>query len=407
MSTPSSSEPVIEQRAATPPGNIPKGRQTYIMIGIAVVIVLAIVFSGSTATPNAKPGANLPPLHVASPSKREIDSYAQALAQAEQQARKAQGEAQRSQEKLQQLNGQAGVPSTNTGMQGGISGQAIVAPDGKVYYAQNSPMPAPSVPQQSIASQKKEEKERDSLFASPVALSLRPTATASPVSSAIAAHPVQAVVAAPAPLPVATPLELSKYEVPQHVLWEGTILEAVLTNRLTGSFAGPVNCMVTTNIYSQDRHLLLIPQGSRVLGEAKRVSDQQQQRLAVMFHRVIMPDGYSVNLDQFLGLDQVGATGLKDQVNNHYLSVFGTSIALGVLAGFSQFGTGSALTASGTDMYRQGVATQLSQNSTTILNRQLNRFPDITIREGQRIRIFLTKDLSLPAYEAHPRKGER
>ena len=218
---------------------------------------------------------------------------------------------------------------------------------------------------------------------------------------------MQSAVAAPTPLPVAIALEISKYEVPQHVLWEGTILEAVLTNRLTGAFSGPVNCMVTTNVYSQDHHLLLIPQGSRVLGEAKRVADQQQQRLAVMFHRVIMPDGYSVNLDQFLGLDQAGATGMKDQVNNHYLSVFGTSIALGVLAGFSQFGTGSALTASGTDMYRQGVATQLSQNSTTILNRQLNRFPDITIREGQRIRILLTKDLSLPAYEAHPRKGER
>ena len=406
MSTTPQPEPVIEQRAAAPPGNIPKGRQTYIMIGIAVVIVLAIVFSGSTTTPNAKPGANLPPLHVASPSKREIDGYAQALLQAEQQAKKAQGEAQRSQALLQQLNGQAALPSTNTGIQGGIPGQAVVGSDGKVYYAQNPPMPALPVPQQSIASQKKEEQEANSLFASPVALSLRPTAKASAVSTATVSDPVPAAPTAPASLPVATPLERAKYEVPQHVLWEDTILEAVLTNRLSGSFSGPVNAMVTTNVYSPDRHLLLIPQGSRVLGEARRVTEQQQQRLAISFHRLLMQDGYSVNLDQFPGLDQVGATGMKDQVNHHYLSVFGTSIALGVLAGFSQFGTGSTLTANGTDVYRQGVASQLSQNSTTLLSRELNRLPDVTIREGQRLRIMLTKDLSLPAYEAHPRKGE-
>ena len=128
-------------------------------------------------------------------------------------------------------------------------------------------------------------------------------------------------------------------------------MEAVLTNRLAGSFSGPVNCMITTNVYSHDHNLLIIPQGTRVLGEAKRVAEQNQQRLAVTFHRLIMPDGYSVNLDQFPGLDQAGATGLKDKTNNHYLEVFGTSIALGVLAGFSQFGTGSALTAGGLDSF--------------------------------------------------------
>ena len=51
--------------------------------------------------------------------------------------------------------------------------------------------------------------------------------------------------------------------------------------------------------------------------------------MAVVFHRMIMPDGYSVDLDQFHGLDQIGDEGLKDKVNNHYLQIFGTSIALG------------------------------------------------------------------------------
>ncbi len=97
---------------------------------------------------------------------------------------------------------------------------------------------------------------------------------------------------------------------------------------------------------------------------------------------------------------------MKDQTNNHYLDVFGTSIALGLLSGFASFGTGSALTSSGSDVYRQGVASQIAQNNTTVLQRQLNRLPDITIREGQRIRIMLMKDLELPAYAEHSERGD-
>ena len=62
------------------------------------------------------------------------------------------------------------------------------------------------------------------------------------------------------------------------------------------------------------------------------------------FHRLIMPDGYSVSLDQFKGLDQIGDTGLRDKVNNHYLRIFGVSLAIGALGAVAEAGTGSALT---------------------------------------------------------------
>ncbi|MBI1355886.1 MAG: hypothetical protein GC160_16215 [Acidobacteria bacterium] len=63
----------------------------------------------------------------------------------------------------------------------------------------------------------------------------------------------------------------------QYRLFEGTWIEAVLTNRLNATFTGPVNCMVTTNVYSHDRQHVLIPQGSRVLGESRRVDQPRQQ----------------------------------------------------------------------------------------------------------------------------------
>ena len=63
-------------------------------------------------------------------------------------------------------------------------------------------------------------------------------------------------------------------------------------------------------------------------------------RLAVTFHRLLMPDGHSYNLDLFKGLDAVGETGLTDSVNRHYAQVFGASLAIGALSGLAQYGTG-------------------------------------------------------------------
>ena len=63
--------------------------------------------------------------------------------------------------------------------------------------------------------------------------------------------------------------------------------------------------------------------------EARADDCGQQRRMAMVFHRLIMPDGYSVDLDQFHGLDEIGEEGLKDKVSNHYFEVFGASIALG------------------------------------------------------------------------------
>ena len=129
-----------------------------------------------------------------------------------------------------------------------------------------------------------------------------------------------------------------------YVLFEGTILETVLINRLDGQFAGPVECLLSTDVYSNDRQHLLIPAGSKLLGETKKVDTFGQTRLAVVFHRVLMPDGYSVSLDQFKGLNQIGDTGLRDQVNNHYLRIFGVSLAIGALGAVSEGGTAGALT---------------------------------------------------------------
>jgi type IV secretion system protein VirB10 len=186
-----------------------------------------------------------------------------------------------------------------------------------------------------------------------------------------------------------------------YVLFEGHILETVLINRLDGQFSGPVECLLSTDVYSTDRQHLLIPAGSKLLGETKKVDSLGQKRLAVAFHRLLMPDGFSVSLDQFKGLNQIGDTGLRDQVNNHYLRIFGVSLAIGALGAVAEVGTGSAITASGSDLIRQGLAGSMAQSSAQILDKFLNILPTVTIREGHRVKVYLSGDLALPDYNNH------
>ena len=187
----------------------------------------------------------------------------------------------------------------------------------------------------------------------------------------------------------------------RHVVFEGTVIEALLINRLNGTFSGPVNCLVTNDVYSHDRQHVLIPAGTKVLGEAKKVDALGQQRVAVYFHRLIMPDGFSVPLDQFKGLNQIGETALRDKVNNHYLRIFGASLAVGILGGIAEAGTGNVLTNSDVDRMRAGLAGSLASSSTEILDRFLNILPTVTIREGSRVKVYLSGDLLLPDYAQH------
>ena len=171
-------------------------------------------------------------------------------------------------------------------------------------------------------------------------------------------------------------------------IYEGSFLEGVLLTQLTGDFPGPVLATVSVPFYSADRQRVLIPRGTRVVGMARAVQDPDQSRLAVAFHRLLLPDGSWIDLE-FTGLNQAGEGALQDQVDRHYFSTFAAAGAIGVvsglaLAGGSPFGL------------RAGVGQGLGQSATSVLDRFLNRLPTITIRAGHRLRIWFTSDVLVP-----------
>jgi type IV secretion system protein VirB10 len=182
---------------------------------------------------------------------------------------------------------------------------------------------------------------------------------------------------------------------------EGTVIDAVLTNRLDGTTAAPVNCLVTNPVYSHSGQHVLIPAGARVLGETRPVQAFGETRLAVAFHRLLMPDGSTRPLDQFKGLNQAGDSGLRDRVNHHYLSTFGAAAAVGLVSGLAQL-VGSAGIGLGdgnrTVIIGGSAADATAQASAQVMSRFLNRLPTITIREGHRVKVYITSDLDLPEW---------
>ncbi|HEY6270670.1 MAG TPA: TrbI/VirB10 family protein [Terriglobales bacterium] len=455
----------IEDRAPKPLGVIPKHLQSLVIMGVAVAMVLVMWLTGNSKKAALPRPISPPPPPVSPTDSAKVQDLRQTIQSEQQAARRAIAVPEAAPAGAYDVPGIPGAymnPSQPLGPQAMAAGNASSAGAPPIPgYPPGEPSAGTSVsPQDSLKADKKK-RQYLSLFASNVALTYRQGEEARKLegtgSGANSADPpqtlasaqdpqadylrqLQALEAAAQPLPpalgtavtgqktaetpernkiAASAAELSggpakpvdptaadagslnKASGKNYVLFEGTVIETVLMNRLDGSFSGPVNCLVTHDVYSHDRQRVLIPAGSKVLGSADKVNTFGQQRLAVAFHRLIMPDGYSVSLDQFKGLNQIGETALRDKVNNHYLKIFGASLAIGVLGGIAQAGTGDVFDQSALDRARTGFGQSTALAGMQILDRFLNILPTITIREGNRVKVYLSNDLLLPDYAQH------
>jgi len=422
-------EPELTKRAVDPKGVLQKNLKPMLYLGAAALVIAAAVFSGTGKKTATQKGAtpNQPPQPTLQDStdNNVQDLKNQVAAAQQKEAQQAASGFPSSDPALPNA-----TPAQQAAAQGyGPTGQSLPCAPGQPCTqqpganAQQQLSPAEQEAQQLAARDRA--LAYDSRFASNLVFARSadvPQQATSPVASAAPSTPAATDLVAPRSagdppsVPVAqTPQAPSSDRRPEvnidaatgqpYVLYEGTTLDTVLMNRLDGDAAGPVKALVSNPVYSHDRQHVLIPEGTIVLGEAKKIGASgigQQRRMAVVFHRLIMPDGYSVDLDQFHGLDQIGEEGLKDKVNNHYLEIFGTSIALGVIAGAGEIEEGGGtITTSGSQAFATGASASASQSATTILDRFMQIPPTITIREGHRIKVYFTQDMLLPAYENH------
>jgi len=395
---PSENTPAVRDKRIVPEGVVPQQAQGYVVAGLAVLILLAVMFSKNHLRPAAKDTAPAPLAVSSNLNQGKIQQLEQDLSADQRQMQQQQAMAQR--QNPSSLPPGTAAPGS---LPPGVAAPAAQLPP--PVQAQSTEPPRDPV---ADAEKALEFKARfASNLVAPENETLHPSADQSTADvTAPARSPslpqASAAQAAPAATKRAPEVNVNRAHGQPYVVFEGTTIDTVLVGRLDGEFAGPVKVMVTNPVYSLDRQHVLIPGGTFILGDTRKVSGFGQKRLAVTFHRMIMPDHYSVDLDMFQALDQAGATGLKDKVNNHYFEIFGASIALGVIAGAAEATTfNEGYNESGSEAYRQGVASSLSQSSANVLDKFVNIPPTITIREGHRIKVYITQDMLLPAYENH------
>jgi type IV secretion system protein VirB10 len=183
-------------------------------------------------------------------------------------------------------------------------------------------------------------------------------------------------------------------------VFEGTVLEGVVTNHIDGGLSGPILIMLTTDYYSHDHQQLLMPQGTRLIGTVQSVGNQQQRKMFVTFHRAICPDGFSLELDKYVGLDPLGTTGVATKVDHGYLEAFAAAAAVGGLGGLAQIGNNGSVLTPSTEI-QNGISEQSAAEGEQVLNHFLNRLPVITLKEGSRARVYIGTDIYIPSYAEH------
>jgi type IV secretion system protein VirB10 len=418
-------EPTLRRNLGLPKGVLQKNLKTFVYLGAALLVIVAALFSSSgKKTPaqqaSAKGQPPQPMLQDNTDSNvQELKNQIQAERQKDQQARiaaAAMGDPALASATPAQRTAAAAYGPT------GVAGPCVPGqPCAQLQQGDMQMQLTPVQQQAQLIAAKERERADNSRFASNLVYSgsavqpLQQQGQATPAQYGPADRQANSSLAAPeaerkqedTPGGYKRPLEANVDSATgqPYLIYEGSVLDTVLMNRLDGDAVGPVKVLVSNPLYSHDHQHVIIPEGTVVLGEAKKIGAAgfgQQRRMAVVFHRLIMPDGYSVDLDQFQGLDQIGEQGLKDKVNNHYLQIFGTSIALGVVAGASQITQGGGtITTSGSQAFTNGAAGSVSQSAATILDRFIQIPPTITIREGHRVKVYFTQDLLLPAYSNH------
>ena len=183
------------------------------------------------------------------------------------------------------------------------------------------------------------------------------------------------------------------------VLQAGAVISAALITGIRSDLPGQITAQVTENIYdSPTGSILLVPQGTRLIGQYDNAVQFGQRRVLLVWNRLIMPNGRSIVLERQPGADTQGYAGLEDGVDYHWWDL-AKAAALSTL-----LGVGAELATDDNDRLiraiRDGAQDTVNQAGQQIVQRQLQVAPTLTIRPGFPVRVIVTKDLVLEPYRS-------
>lgn len=169
---------------------------------------------------------------------------------------------------------------------------------------------------------------------------------------------------------------------------QGTIIGAVMETALNSDLPGFARAIIQRDVLSFDGSTVLIPAGSRVVGQYKSGVAKGASRIFIVWTRILRPDGASIAIGS-PAIDDLGRGGVAGKVNSHFLKRFGGSILLTVLTGGIQAATTALSRGSTVVVSSANEASQLAQQAAS----DLDSPPTIVTRAGAPVRIFVARDL--------------
>ncbi|MEO8502471.1 MAG: TrbI/VirB10 family protein [Acidobacteriota bacterium] len=197
----------------------------------------------------------------------------------------------------------------------------------------------------------------------------------------------------------ATALDATPQQAPgRFTLHTGTLIPAILLTGVNSDLPGQATATVRRDVYdSTTGHHLLIPQGSRLIGEYDNRIAYGQKRVLLAWNRLLFPDGTSIDLRGMPGADLAAAAGLSDRVNTHFASVFGHALLLSAISAALQLSqpqqSADGRAPSATQIAAAAVGQELANVTSSLLQRQLSVQPTLEIRPGYLFNVEVTADM--------------
>ncbi len=178
------------------------------------------------------------------------------------------------------------------------------------------------------------------------------------------------------------------------IIAEGGLIHATMESATNSDLPGYLRASVSEPVYSEDASRVLIPIGSRIIGQYKSGMLQGQARIFIVWTRLITPAGVSVNLGS-QGTDSLGVAGIgADEIDRHFWQKFGTASLLSILgAGTANIGVNGADQQNSASAYREAVASSFSQSASESLQQEAMIAPTLKTYQGKPIMVFVARDL--------------
>jgi len=174
---------------------------------------------------------------------------------------------------------------------------------------------------------------------------------------------------------------------------QGKLIDAVMETAINSDLPGMVRAVVSHDLYGESGRTILLPKGTRLVGQYNSAVRKGQARVFLIWNRAIRPDGIEIVLDSG-GTDTLGRAGINGKVNNHFWQIFGTSALLSLLgAGAANAGVNTSDQLNSISAYREELANSFQESSAQVLDRYIDIPPTINVKQGTRIKVLVARDL--------------